>query len=306
MRSEISERAIGRWHGILSALGIRAEFLRSKHGPCPLCHGRDRYRWDNKEGKGTFYCNGCGAGDGFTLLMNVHGWDFKQTVREIETVIGSAKVLPSRPVKSDDECRRLMYDRWLNCDRIIIGDPVAIYLKSRGIDLLDETTQYPKALKIDQRRVSMVAAMQNPAGKLTMVHDTLLTKEGHKADVSQQRLMMEGRIAKGSAVRLAEFTDVLGIAEGIETALSASKLFGVPCWAALNEGLMQQWQFPREAKRIIIFGDNDQNHVGQSAAFMLARKISLSPDPPIVEVKIPENVGDDWNDILVRKLGCDK
>lgn len=297
MRSDLQERAIGRWQGILSALGVRSEFLHAKQGPCPNCGGKDRFRWDNKEGRGTFYCNNCGAGDGFVLLMKLKGWDFKQTAREIEGVIGSAKVQPAKAIKSDDECRSLMRDRWGECDRIIIGDPVALYLKKRGLDLADEKMEYPKSLRISIRQTAMVALMQDPAGRATMVHQTFLTKDGDKSARIPPRLMMEGTIAKGSAVRLAVYTDTLAIAEGIETALSAIKLFGIPCWAALNEGLMQQWQWPAGLKRIVVFGDNDFNHVGQAAAYALARKISLSPSPPVVDVRIPETPGEDWNDV---------
>ena len=38
----------------------------------------------------------------------------------------------------------------------------------------------------------------------------------------------------GAAVRLFEPTDTLGLAEGIETAIAAHELFGVPTWAAIS------------------------------------------------------------------------
>ena len=49
-----------RWLAILPALGVPSHFLRNKHGPCPVCGGKDRFRFDDKDGKGTFFCNGCG------------------------------------------------------------------------------------------------------------------------------------------------------------------------------------------------------------------------------------------------------
>ena len=48
-----AELASGRWHGILTALGVPQEFLTGKHGPCPICGGKDRFRFDNKNGRGT-------------------------------------------------------------------------------------------------------------------------------------------------------------------------------------------------------------------------------------------------------------
>ena len=106
---------------------------------------------------------------------------------------------------------------------------------------------------------------------------------------------MPGIIAKGAAIRLAPAGDVLGIAEGIETALSATALFGVPCWAAVSAGMLAAWQPPSEAKRIIIFGDNDPSYAGQAAAYALARR--LGSMQARVEVQIPAKVGTDWNDV---------
>ena len=55
------------------------------------------------------------------------------------------------------------------------------------------------------------------------------------------------------------------------------------------------WQPPPEAKRIIIFGDNDPNYTGQAAAYALAKR--LRSDERVVEVQIPAEVGADWNDV---------
>jgi putative DNA primase/helicase len=43
-----------------------------------MCGGKDRFRFDDKEGHGTWICTHCGAGDGFSLLMKVMGIDFKK------------------------------------------------------------------------------------------------------------------------------------------------------------------------------------------------------------------------------------
>src|SRR5580704_13513853 len=69
------------WPAVLEYLGVDGRFLRNRHGPCPACGGKDRYRFDNRRGRGDFYCNGCGPGDGFELLRRVYGWDFR-TARE--------------------------------------------------------------------------------------------------------------------------------------------------------------------------------------------------------------------------------
>ena len=84
-RLPLKDRAQGRWSGILPALGIGESFLTGKHGPCPLCGGKDRWRWDNLEGRGTWICSKCGAGDGIALVMQKNGWEFREAARQIES-----------------------------------------------------------------------------------------------------------------------------------------------------------------------------------------------------------------------------
>jgi putative DNA primase/helicase len=78
----LSERCNGRWRSILPALGIDPRFLTGRNCPCPICGGKDRFRWDNKGGNGTFFCNQCGAGQGLKLAQLITGIrDFKESVR---------------------------------------------------------------------------------------------------------------------------------------------------------------------------------------------------------------------------------
>ena len=74
--------ANGRWREIHIGLGIGPEYLTGKHGPCPGCGGTDRFRSDNKDGRGTWICGGGGerqAGDGFALLSHVNGWSASES-----------------------------------------------------------------------------------------------------------------------------------------------------------------------------------------------------------------------------------
>src|SRR5215467_14624886 len=93
------ERARGRWREILPLFGIDSRFLKNKHGPCPLCGGKDRFRFDDKNGEGTYYCNQCGPGPGVMLLRKKHRWDHATACREIERILGSGS-LPHRERRS--------------------------------------------------------------------------------------------------------------------------------------------------------------------------------------------------------------
>jgi putative DNA primase/helicase len=299
-RQPLKDRAQGRWRGILPAIGIPASFLTGKHGPCPLCGGKDRYRWDNKDGRGSWICSQCGAGDGISLVMQKFGWDFREAARQIDTVIGTSPAENAKPERSERDKRDAMNKLWRSGAPIQAGDPVARYLYARA-----GLTQFPPCLRTvaslryagerPSSHPAMIAMMTAPDGKATILHRTYLTADGRKADVEAPRRMMPGSIAKGSAVRLAEPTDVLGIAEGIETALSAAALFGVPCWAALTAGLLATWAPPEGMRRIIIFGDNDTGFAGQAAAYGLARRLWGADFT--IDVEIPATSGLDWNDV---------
>tara|TARA_B110000503_G_scaffold140811_1_gene232674 strand:- start:603 stop:1394 length:792 start_codon:yes stop_codon:yes gene_type:complete len=105
MLDDIKHDAQGRWQHIHSNLGIDIHYLRNRHMPCPGCGGHDRFRYDDKGGRGTFYCGGGGDpvhGDGFELLNHVHGWDFKTAANQVRRVLGIApgkrNSIPSRSV----------------------------------------------------------------------------------------------------------------------------------------------------------------------------------------------------------------
>ncbi len=87
----LSERARGRWKGILSALGVDGRFLTGKHSPCPLCGGKDRWRFTDFKEAGGWVCNQCGKGDGIELLKRFKDADFKGVAQLVESVIGSVE-----------------------------------------------------------------------------------------------------------------------------------------------------------------------------------------------------------------------
>lgn len=92
------EAASGRWPELLVSLAhLSADQLTDTHQPCPACGGEDRYRWDQDDADGGWYCNQCGGknhqgggGSGMDLLTRVTGWDFKQACRHIERHLGIA------------------------------------------------------------------------------------------------------------------------------------------------------------------------------------------------------------------------
>lgn len=81
--------ACGQWQVILPQLGIDIP-KRGQHGPCPACGGKDRFRFDNLEGRGTWFCNQCSpqSGDGLALVKNVTGKSLGEVSDEVAAVLG--------------------------------------------------------------------------------------------------------------------------------------------------------------------------------------------------------------------------
>lgn len=309
-RDDVVQLALDKWHHILPELGVSPRYLSSRHGPCPLCGGKDRFRYDNKEGRGSWICGQCGAGDGFDLLIKFTGMGFNdvaQRIREVVQGVEPDRSQQKRQQITPEQQRRSLISTYEQSDPVQRGDAVDRYLRSRGLGM----DVYPIALRtIPQLRHPkgspkdafpvMVAVVQEPGGRGGQIHRTFIAKDGTaKAPIEPARMFMAGDIPKGSAVRLAPVGKRLGIAEGVETALSAMRMFGIPVWAALNTSLLSTWEPPAEVEEVFIFADADPGFGGQYAAYALARRLAAAKR--IVRVEIPSALGIDWNDILQQQ-----
>lgn len=305
--SDLKKLCKDRWPSLLAMMGVDNRYLSGQHGPCPICSaGKDRFRFDNKDGCGTYFCNTCGAGDGFDLLMKYKGWNFATCAQELEKIVGKADISKPRQQIDGDKLRQAMNNLWLGAKPVEVGDSVASYLSGRGISL----KSFPDALRFHDRcsyhhegnrythHPAMIAMVTGPSGKATTLHRTYLDSFGRKAQLPTVRRVMPGKIEKGASIQLWPAAGVMGIAEGVETALAASAIWGMPVWAGLNAGMVMQWQPPAEAQEIHIFGDHDANFAGQSAAYALAHR--LSHEGKTAHVQLPDEPGD-WNDFLVRQ-----
>ena len=99
----ITDLTRGRWPDLLADLaGLTADQLTDKHQPCPCCGGTDRYRFDDRDGTGSWFCNQCGGkdgagggGNGMDLLLRITGWSFADACRRIEAHLGQIPEPPT-------------------------------------------------------------------------------------------------------------------------------------------------------------------------------------------------------------------
>jgi putative DNA primase/helicase len=312
IRAEEIHNVVGdRWPMVLRACGIGEEVLRNKHQPCPSCGGKDRFRFDNKHGRGDYFCSGCGSGDGFNLLMIAQKWPFSEARKfamewaglsdKDATTTAPAPIAPAAPLSIAMPTPRIIRLLHESCAPAEVPDAIE-YLSSRGLWPLPQgcklrahrDIQYYSDGNLIGHHSGLIAAVRDKNGELTTAHVTYL-EGGRKLERYAPRKIlsrMTGR--EGCAARIRTITgDTLGIAEGIETALAAARIHSVPTWAALNTSMLQKFEPPAAVKRVVIMADSDIP--GLQAAETLKQRLQ---DRIAVVIRMPPAPYKDWADAL--------
>ncbi len=318
--ADVHRVATGQWQHILAGLGVDESCLRNRHQPCPVCGGKDRFRWDDKGGRGTWICSKCGAGDGFKLLQAVHGWGFRDALLAVASFLGieSSAPRPAAPRAPMAQVRtepatvtRRVLDLLRTCTAPEMVAGVVDYLRGRRVWPLPARCSLKahvgydyirplqgKAFENLGRFACLVAPVVDVEGELVTAHVTY-TENGRKF----ARVMGEGEALparkilspltgrRGCAVRLAPIAEVLGVAEGIETALSAMRIHDMPVWSCLNTRLLAKFVPPPGVRHVVVFADNDL--AGMKAAWELRDELE---GRCTVELRAPADRYGDWND----------
>ena len=282
------------WRQLLPGLGVREDFLTKRQGPCPICAdgGKDRFRFDDKEGKGTWYCNRCGAGNGLTLVAKANGWS---NAEALKAIMGEARIAPLRPyiaasrsAPTRDELRSKLQRIWDEALPVVVGDAVWKYLHARvpGLGVLpapSEIRHHPgleyfepvrdtrgrSRSKSRGKHPVMLAKIRDMEGRPVNLHRTYLSGDGRKATILDAaghvlgvKKMMTG-VAKytGGAVHLygPDGSGRLGVGEGIETMLAVRAAYRnrLPVWSCLNAGGVMKFAIPEWVTELHIFADHD-------------------------------------------------
>ncbi|UYJ85537.1 DUF927 domain-containing protein [Yersinia enterocolitica] len=249
--NDVRSKAKGHWEAILQRLDIPTN--RSE-GECPSCGGKTRYRFDDREGRGTYYCSHCGAGTGLDLVMKVNQCDARSAAEMVAGVM--ALPLPEpKPAREKPQ------------PNIAIADKVAVlvaktvsgesqYLHNKGLP------SPSNALLSDGSLLLILQAMDG-----TTTGAQVINPDGSKR-------LLAGTAKKGSfiPVRLQSPTEdeqpvTVLIAEGYATGVTVSLLDDGVVLAALDEGnLIHVAKVCRERwplAKIIIAADNDWHESGE-------------------------------------------
>lgn len=176
--------------------------------------------------------------------------------------------------------------------------PVESYLRRRCIDApIPPCIRFSREKYQGQWMPIMVAALQDSSARVVATQKTYLAWNGEKANVEIPRRTECAMLS--AAVRLSRVTKntrVLGLAEGVETAMSASEAWdGLPVWAVCGAGRMDKIEIPPQITELHIYADNDPSGIAAAesakAAYSGLQVIVRAPPPGVK----------DWNDFQALK-----
>ena len=293
--TETVKHACGHWPRILPALGVKV--IKNRHQSCPVCGGSDRFRFDDKEGRGTWFCNQCGAGDGLKLIEKVFDVSASEAAQKVNAVTGNLspvapEVIAAAEAETDADRKAAagLAVKLMEKTRTASGNA---YLTRKGFPGHEcvMLTATHKTGGVTFRAGDMVVPLYDDAGALVNVQ--LINSDGLK------------RTLKGGAVKGASHTiegkkqagKRLWIAEGYATALTVHHLTGETVMVALSSvNLLSLASLARQkhpACQIVLAADRDLNGDGQNKAAAAAEACEGI-------VALPPVFGD-WNDAFIEK-----
>lgn len=248
------------------------------------------------------------VGDSALLFKCFAGCDTRDVIHEIlrleEKALLNVETAANAPAsKGTDLWRRQIAQRIWDEARPLSGTPAELYLRRRRIAILPRSLRFHPRTPLGQGdevdfRPAMIAALHDGGlhreGRFIAIQRTFFERD----DARRARDLADPRMTLGrperAAVMLAPATSILGLAEGVETAISAMMLFGIPVWATLGAERLHQIAIPEYVTRLILFPDNDV--AGEIGA---ANAIDAYELPGrTIETEYPPFGFKDWNDVL--------
>ncbi|MCY0800505.1 DUF927 domain-containing protein [Providencia rettgeri] len=299
---DVKLKANGQWQNILSNLG--AEVPLNTHTACPHCGGKDRFRFDDKDGNGTFICSQCGSGDGLDLVQRVLGGSVTEAAYEVAGMIGIDTRSDNPPAyntaetKAQQEARRAEQEEQRAIEQIEKHKRFTARYSRTIANAKQGESEYLKAKGFDSTTVtlltdgSLIIPFMDADGTITAAQT--IKSNGDK------RLLLDSA-KNGSYYPINEPVNVsmVIIAEGLATAMTCQLIQPeAHTVAAIDAGNLTHVAKVMRAKypesQIIIAGDNDikpnQSNTGKLAAEKAARAVNGITVLPPTEDKA------DWDD----------
>lgn len=287
-----------------SAIAFNPNGPEQQRSRCPHCSKRTRDdSLSINIAMGVFLCHRCG------LRGKLDG---------LHSAPASREFTPQRLSEIAGFKRSRLTRVWTEASAVGTSSPRAFhaYLKGRGLlavlrSRVTDFRTHPSLEYFDHGRLigrfpALLSLYRDASGRPLTIHVTYLKNEGSgKADVANPKKMLPASrsgATKGGAIRLFDLKGhVLGLAEGIENALSLHLLKGIPVWAAYCAGNLESVVVPNTIREIQIAVDVDASARGQRASWALADRMRTTNPNVRVHYVLPDLDGPgDLNDELRR------
>ncbi|HDR2790212.1 TPA: toprim domain-containing protein [Enterobacter asburiae] len=292
--TETVKQACGHWPRILPALGVPV--IKNRHQACPVCGGSDRFRFDDKEGRGTWFCNQCGAGDGLKLVEKVFGVTPSEAAGKVNTITGNlppfspaVTAIADAETEADRKVATALTAKLMEKTRPVTGNA---YLTRKGFPDREclTLTSLHKTGGVTYRAGDVVVPLYDNSGALVNVQ--LINAGGLKRTLKGGQVKGACHILEGKK----EAGKRLWIAEGYATALTVHHLTGETVMVALSSvnllSLASLARSQHPACQIVLAADRDLSGDGQTRAAAAAEACEgLVALPPVFG---------DWNDAFMQ------
>lgn len=211
--------------------------------------------------------------------------------------LASAEPGPAPLRDKNDWLRARAMELW-NEGRGLGGTVAEMYLHARGLPCRSDALRFHSSAPLGPARnlsfrPAMLARVTHRGRVLAVQRTYLDPVHGRRArDIGNPRRML-GHPGQG-AVELCPATDTLGLAEGVETAMSAAILLDIPVWAVLGNERLPRVAIPDDVTRLILLPDSDA--AGQKGASLA--EAAFKREGRCIETQLPWNGLNDWNDLL--------
>lgn len=236
---QVRDAALGRWKDLIfPAFAITVPTQKNKHGPCPICGGTDRFRCDDKQGKGTWICSQCNAGDGFELIVKSRGYTHSEVLKEVGAILGlsadsTVTDADRQKWKDDEDKRRLQEEIDIRKAQEAAAKRAERLWKGKSVDrdcpYFDRKQIKNHSCKINGKGNALVSA-QDIDGKIWNVQE--IHSDGTK-------LFLAGGRINGCFHVIGEILDskqIVCIAEGYATGASIYEASGYTTIVAFQSG----------------------------------------------------------------------
>lgn len=182
------------------------------------------------------------------------------------------------------------------------ASPAKVYLESRGILAASWALRFhprtPLGPKGHARFLpAMIAAVSLDKGPIAIHRTFLSTEASTKATFDKPKRAL-GSLGEAAVRLFAPVSGKLGLAEGIESAMSAYALTGVPVWATLGNERFGLVSIPDSVTELHLFVDHDAGGVLAASR----GEAAYVRDGRTIHVRKPSSRDTDWNDELTTWL----